>query len=186
MLTATGEAQLRDGRTLSYSVAGPRDGFPLLYFHGAIGSPINRTPELEALIGELGIRYVIVERPGFGTSTPHPGRRVADFAADVEQLADRLGLGRFSVVGISAGAPYALACAWAMPDRVTASGAVSAIPSGLPPHRSPGTDLRYRLPLTVLATRPRPVERFVNAGLRLARRHPFLLRSLSLQRRLPR
>ena len=42
-----------------------------------------------------------------GARTRAPGRRIADFPADVEHLADRLGLGRFAVVGVSAGGPYA-------------------------------------------------------------------------------
>jgi pimeloyl-ACP methyl ester carboxylesterase len=33
-------------------------------------------------------------------------------------LADALGLGRFSLLGVSGGAPYALACALSMPERV--------------------------------------------------------------------
>jgi pimeloyl-ACP methyl ester carboxylesterase len=69
---------------------------------------------LDAAVASLGIQYLVVDRPGFGGSDPHPGRTVTDFADDVEQLADALGLDRFAVVGVSAGAPYAPACAWAM------------------------------------------------------------------------
>jgi pimeloyl-ACP methyl ester carboxylesterase len=69
---------------------------------------------LDAAVASLGIQYLVVDRPGFGGSDPHPGRTVTDFADDVEQLADALG--RFAVVGVSVGAPYALACARATPD----------------------------------------------------------------------
>jgi pimeloyl-ACP methyl ester carboxylesterase len=126
------QVRLRDGRRLTYWTAGDPDGHPVLYLHGAIGSPRWRTPALAALIAQLGIRYLVVNRPGFGGSDPHPGRRVADHATDVEDLADDLGLAGFSVVGVSAGAPYALACAWAMPERVEAIAAASpmAPPSG--------------------------------------------------------
>jgi pimeloyl-ACP methyl ester carboxylesterase len=105
------EIGLRDGRRLTYLAAGDERGFPVLYLHGAIGSPRWRTPGLDSLIERLGIRYVVVNRPGFGGSDPSPGRTVAGFATDVEDLADGLGFERFSVVGLSAGAPYALACA---------------------------------------------------------------------------
>jgi pimeloyl-ACP methyl ester carboxylesterase len=71
----------------------------VVYLHGAIGSPRWRTPHLDALIARLGIRYVVVDRPGFGGSDPSPGRTVAAFARDVEDLVDALAFERFSVVG---------------------------------------------------------------------------------------
>jgi pimeloyl-ACP methyl ester carboxylesterase len=114
VLTAKDAIELSDGRALSYSAAGRTRGIPILYFHGAIGSPPTDR-ELEQAIERLGLRYLMVDRPGFNGSDPQPGRRVADFAADVRQLADRLRLPRFSILGVSAGAPYALACAAAMP-----------------------------------------------------------------------
>jgi pimeloyl-ACP methyl ester carboxylesterase len=118
---------------------------PILYLHGAIGSPRWRTPALDAVITSLGVRYIVVDRPGFGGSDPAPARTVADFAGDVEQLADAIGLDRFAVVGVSAGAPYAFACAWAMPERVTATAAVSSLPA--PRANASGVRGRYRLPL---------------------------------------
>ena len=59
--------------------------------HGAIGSPRWRTAALDAAIEWLGVRYVVVNRPGFSGSDPCPHRTVADHAADVEDLADALG-----------------------------------------------------------------------------------------------
>jgi pimeloyl-ACP methyl ester carboxylesterase len=133
--------RLRDGRRLTYEPLGRPDGLPVLYMHGAIGSPHWRTPALDAAVASLGLRYLIVNRPGFGGSDPQPGRTVAAFAADVQDLADSLGWDRFSVVGVSAGAPFALACAWALPGRVVAAAAASPmVPSGL----------RYALPVAGL------------------------------------
>ena len=65
---APSTSTLRDGRRLAYSRVGPPDGVLVLYLHGAIGSPQAAGPELEAVVGELGIRYVMVSRPGFGGS----------------------------------------------------------------------------------------------------------------------
>jgi pimeloyl-ACP methyl ester carboxylesterase len=175
LLTARGEVVLSDGRRLAYSAAGPRDGFPLVYFHGAIGSPPRRSEALEAEIARSRLRYVMVDRPGFGGSDPHPGRRVADFAADVDQLADALRFERFSVVGVSAGAPYALACAAALPDRLIGAAAVSSIPPGLRLRRARGMDLRYRLALGALARWPRLIGRLGDAAIDLVRRRPSLL-----------
>jgi pimeloyl-ACP methyl ester carboxylesterase len=175
LLTARGEVELRDGRRLAYSAAGPRHGFPVLYFHGAIGTPAHRSDGLEAEIARSQIRYLMVDRPGFGGSDPLPGRRVGDFAGDVGQLADALGFERFSVVGTSAGAPYALACAWALPDRLHGAAAVSSIPPGLTPRAARGMDLRYRLPLFALGRWPRFVGRLADAAIRAVRRRPGLV-----------
>jgi pimeloyl-ACP methyl ester carboxylesterase len=61
---------------------------------------------------------VTVDRPGFGLSDHQPARRILDFASDVAELANELRWGRFSVVGASAGGAYALACGFALADRL--------------------------------------------------------------------
>jgi pimeloyl-ACP methyl ester carboxylesterase len=65
---------------------------------------------------------LVLERPGFGLSDPQPGRRLLDWPVDVAAFADQFDLQRFAVLGTSAGAPYALATAYALPERVTAIG----------------------------------------------------------------
>jgi pimeloyl-ACP methyl ester carboxylesterase len=134
--------RLRDGRRLTYEALGCAGGFPVLYMHGAIGSPRWRSPALDAAVSKLGLQYLVVNRPGFSGSDPRPGRSVADFATDVEDLADALGWERFSVIGVSAGAPFALACAWAHPRRVKAAAAASPL---VPPGKR--GRLRYRVPV---------------------------------------
>lgn len=141
----TGIARLRDGRRISFAAEGPPDGFPVVYCHGVVGSPRWRTPELQALTQRLGIRYLLVNRPGFGCSDSCPGRTVSAFARDIGELMDMLGHHRFSVVGVSAGAPYAIACGWAMPERVAAVSAVS--PLGPPDGAGSCPSFRYRVPL---------------------------------------
>jgi pimeloyl-ACP methyl ester carboxylesterase len=145
--TLVAAVELRDGRRLTYSAAGPARGHPIVYLHGAIGSPRWRTPALDAVIAALGIRFVVVNRPGFGGSDPHPDRTVASHAADVRDLADTLGWARFSLLGVSAGAPYALGCAWAMGPRVAHTAAVSCLPP--PAIAAPHGRLRarYQAPL---------------------------------------
>jgi pimeloyl-ACP methyl ester carboxylesterase len=149
-LATTEAVRARDGRLVTFSAAGAHDGFPIVYCHGAIGSPRWRTPELDALVQRLGLRYLVVNRPGFGGSDPSPERTVAGFAADVEDLMDELGCERFSVVGVSAGAPYALACGWALRERVVALVAASPL---VPAHGAGGsTSLRYRIPAVPFGT----------------------------------
>lgn len=54
------------------------------------------------------------------------GLTLGRWVADVAELADGLGLGRFGVVGISAGGPWAAACAALMPERLTRVGLASS------------------------------------------------------------
>ncbi len=128
--------QLPDGRALrAYDVPGDDPRLTVFWHHGTpnVGTP----PEpLLPVSAELGIRWVSYDRPGYGGSTPHPGRDVASAAADVAAIADALDIDRFAVLGHSGGAPHALACAALLPDRVTA--AVSA--SGTAPFGAAGLD----------------------------------------------
>lgn len=137
----TGVINVRDGRRLTFESFGRSDGFPVVYMHGAIGSPRWRSAALDAAVAALGVRYVVVNRPGFGGSDHCPGRTVAGYAADVRDLADELGWSRFSVIGVSAGAPFALASAWALSGRIAAC----CLASPLVPPRP--RSLRYRVPV---------------------------------------
>jgi pimeloyl-ACP methyl ester carboxylesterase len=84
----------------------------------------------------LGIRLIAYDRPGYGGSDRLPGRLVRHAAADVEDIADALGLGRFGVVGRSGGGPHALACAALLADRIVRTAALVC----LAPFRSAGLD----------------------------------------------
>ena len=179
VLAREGTVPLPDGRRLAWSSGGDDDGVPVLYLHGAIGTPVRRTAALDLLIAELGIRYLAVSRPGFGRSDPCPGRRIADFPADVEHLADRLGLGRFAVVGVSAGGPYAIACARALDDRVVATAAVSSLSPLCPPHAGRWMPAHIRLGLRALARRPDLAARGGARVVRTLERHPQALARLA-------
>jgi pimeloyl-ACP methyl ester carboxylesterase len=115
---------LRDGRALAYAEWGPADGRPVFHFHGV---PDGRFSWGGSSIGEdRGVRMITVDRPGVGGSDPRSGRSVADWPADVEELAEQLELDRFAVSGWSAGGAYALACAHALQPRIDAVALVSA------------------------------------------------------------
>jgi pimeloyl-ACP methyl ester carboxylesterase len=117
------EVTLPDGRTLSYAVWGDPEGSPVLLFHGSPGSRLF-CPDAAASAA-AGVRLVTVDRPGYGRSDVQRGRRVLDWPNDVRQLVDALGMHSFAVAAHSSGGSYALACALAMPDRVTAAALVS-------------------------------------------------------------
>ena len=115
-----GRVRLPCGRWLSYREFGQPDGPLVFYFHGTPGSRI----ELELCQAETsrsGARIIAVERPGMGRSSYQCGRRILCWPHDIEHLAAALGYGdsRFGIVGLSGGAPYAAACAYKIPHRLT-------------------------------------------------------------------
>jgi len=115
---------LRDGRRLAFTEWGSAAGQPVLYFHGTPGTRIW-CPDERATV-EADVRLVIPDRPGIGRSDPKERMTLADWCADVLELADALELSRFAVVGVSAGGPYAAACAALIPSRLTEVGIVSS------------------------------------------------------------
>lgn len=104
-------------RRLCVAEYGDDRGIPAIYCHGF---PACR---YEAGLGEqaarrAGVRLIAADRPGYGRSSRQEGRRIIDWARDVARLADDLDLGRFHLIGVSGGAPFALACAASLGDRV--------------------------------------------------------------------
>ena len=144
---------LPDGRALSYAEFGAPDGAAVLYCHGFPGSRLEAA-FAHGIAASLGARLIAADRPGMGGSDASPGRSVLDWPDDVHVLFEHLGLETFSVLGVSGGTPYALACAYRLAARVRAS----AVVSGVAP------------PDALAATSPASA---AGIGLRLARRFPW-------------
>jgi pimeloyl-ACP methyl ester carboxylesterase len=109
--------QLPDGRYLGYAGYGDARGRPVFYFHGFPGSRLEARLAGQAAVS-YGIRLIAVDRPGYGLSDARRHRTLLDWAQDTVHLADFLGIGRFSVVGVSGGGPYAAACAFKISHRL--------------------------------------------------------------------
>ncbi len=121
-ISAPGEVfVLKDGRRLGYAEYGDPSGKPLFVFQG---TPTSRLPH-NPLDAAAAARLIVPERPGFGLSDFQRGRSLLDWPADVVELAHHLGIDRFSVVGISGGAPHALSCGAKTPERIHRLGIVS-------------------------------------------------------------
>jgi len=166
---------LADGRRLCYADLGSPKGRPALFFHGGLQCRLVTHPDPRAA-EDAGVRLISVDRPGFGRSDFRPGRRLADWAEDVRQLADALDLGELTVVGWSAGGPHALACAWGLPGRVHRTVVVSCAGN----LERPGAIRQIRAPAirrsTWLARRSFPATRMAVAALAWrARRDPAAL-----------
>jgi pimeloyl-ACP methyl ester carboxylesterase len=127
--------QAPDGRQLEVLTAGPADGRVLVLHTGTPSGPVALGSMAEDAAGR-GLRTVICARPGYGRSSPLPGRRVADVVPDTVTVLDTLGAGQFVTVGWSGGGPHALACAAALPGRCLAAGSMA----GVAPARAAGLD----------------------------------------------
>jgi pimeloyl-ACP methyl ester carboxylesterase len=112
------------------------DGDRVVMWHH--GTPNIGTPPapLFAAAKRLGVRFISYDRPGYGGSTPLPGRDMASAAPLATAVADAFGVERFAVLGHSSGGPHALACAALLPGRVAAAVSIS----GLAPFGAAGLD----------------------------------------------
>jgi pimeloyl-ACP methyl ester carboxylesterase len=119
------ELPTADGGVLSVEAAAG-DGVALLVHTGSPGSRLLDHTFIEHA-ARSGFRLVSYDRPGYGRSSPHPGRRVAQAASEIELIADALELERMAVWGFSGGGPFALACAALVPDRVSATSVFATI-----------------------------------------------------------
>lgn len=114
-----------DGRVLAVMEGGDPAGPAVVVHHGTPMSRLLYGPNV-ADAEVRGLRLIGYDRPGYGDSTPQPGRTVADAATDVATIADALGIDRFATWGISGGGPHALACAALLPERVVAAASLAA------------------------------------------------------------
>lgn len=132
--------RLSDGRTLGFAEFGDPHGKPVFYFHGFPGSRLEAQVAAE-LASQNRARIIATDRPGYGLSNFKAHRLIGDWPADVLEFANSLGLGRFTVLGISGGGPYAAACALKIPERLISVGIVSGMgpPEAL---RESGTMMR--------------------------------------------
>ncbi|MFH5232093.1 alpha/beta fold hydrolase [Antrihabitans spumae] len=99
-----------DGRNLAYVEVGDPDGPLVLHNHGGPSSRFEA--RLFARFAATNrLRFVCVDRPGIGQSSPQQKRTFAGWADDLTVVADALGYQEFGVTGWSEGGPWALAAA---------------------------------------------------------------------------
>jgi pimeloyl-ACP methyl ester carboxylesterase len=126
---------LPDGREIDLLLARPAGGLPLVLHEGTPIGLVLYPPTVQAA-QDRGLWPILIARPGYERSTPRPGRRVADVAADVAAVLDALGLDTFVTAGWSGGGPHALACAALLPGRCLAAASIA----GAAPHDAKGLD----------------------------------------------
>ena len=149
---------LKDDRKLGFSEYGSLSGFPIIYCHGSQSSRIEMHYDMSFAI-ENNLRIITIDRPGHGFSDFNPKGSILSFAKDVKELTEYLDINTFSVAGMSAGSPFALAIAYLFPVNVQK---VSII-SGFAPY---DTNSKKHL------------KKEVKLMLNLAKSAPFLLKIL--------
>jgi pimeloyl-ACP methyl ester carboxylesterase len=151
-----GSVAVHDDRRIGFAEFGSSNGPVVFSFHAGMSSRLDAA-WADAAARSQGVRVIALDRPGIGRSGPQPDRRLLDWPNDVAAVADNLGIDRFAVVGWSSGGVYALACAAAIPERVSRVGVIASL-----------------APIGV-----RPMTGFDRGFLVLARRAPLVVRSLS-------
>src|SRR5438309_6472912 len=123
-----GVLNLSDGREMSWRWWGDPDGTPILRIQGTPGSrkQYNPNPNVQR---EVGARYLMADRAGYGGSMRKPGRGIADIADDYVALRGAHGLDRVPATGTSGGGPHVLALAALHPDRVAS---ITVVVGGTP------------------------------------------------------
>jgi pimeloyl-ACP methyl ester carboxylesterase len=124
-----------DGAVLEYLVDGPPNGPALLFQPGTPNAAVNFHAIVQAA-AQRGVRTISYSRPGYGQSTPRPGRSVADAVADIETILDAAGAQQFVTLGWSGGGPHALAAGALLPERCQAV----AVLAGVAPYPARGLD----------------------------------------------
>ncbi|KAJ5313672.1 uncharacterized protein N7443_000556 [Penicillium atrosanguineum] len=128
---------LPSGRVLAWKTYEASEHTParkaIFYFHGFPGCALEAS-YLRSYLQKHNARCIAIDRPGMGNSTYYE-RTITDWPSDVLAVADHLNLPQFYILGISGGAPYALACANSIPRADGTTGRLRgvAVVSGIYP-----------------------------------------------------
>jgi pimeloyl-ACP methyl ester carboxylesterase len=121
-----GTINMSDGRSVGFADYGSPDQTAVVWCHGGPG---NRLEPLQVAddAARAGLRLIGIDRPGYGRSTPQPGRTIGGWTPDALAVLDHLGIEQCVAVGMSTGGAYALALAAHSPRVIgaVACGAVS-------------------------------------------------------------
>ena len=124
-----------DGRSLDVYLAGPAGAAALIMYNGTPSSGmISRS--LARAAAERGMQVVSWTRPGFGSSTRQPGRRIVDVVADTVTVMDQVGAKTAHAIGWSGGGPHVLAVAARLPERIRGVATIG----GVAPYPAEGLD----------------------------------------------
>jgi pimeloyl-ACP methyl ester carboxylesterase len=126
--------RLPGGRRLGYMWYGNMKAEnTILFLHGIPGTRFFWHARHTEICLQANVRVLVPERPGFGLSSPCPGRTILSNTQDIKALLDHLQIASVAVVGYWTGGPYALALAHELPGRISR---VAVVSSPSPPWRN--------------------------------------------------
>jgi pimeloyl-ACP methyl ester carboxylesterase len=105
-----GTITMNDGRTVGFADYGSPAQTAVVWCHGGPGSRLEPSFVADAA-ARAGLRLIGIDRPGYGLSTPQPGRTIAGWVSDALAVLDHLGIEECLTLGCSTGGAYALALA---------------------------------------------------------------------------
>jgi pimeloyl-ACP methyl ester carboxylesterase len=114
------QIQTKNGRAIHFIDDGNEGGIPVV-FSGGLGTSarvIRLLDFLESMRQNLNLRFITVERNGFGQTEFDESLTMADYVNDVEQVLAHLEIEKFALFGISGGGPYTAKIAEANADRL--------------------------------------------------------------------
>jgi pimeloyl-ACP methyl ester carboxylesterase len=165
-----------DGSVIAVKVAGDQGGRRVLFCHGLADSRLSARLFAPAA-SELGLRLVAPDRPGIGRTEPRGLRWLADWVEDAELVLDAAAAGPAALLGVSAGGPFAAACAARLPGHVRSLTLIA--PLGAPGWPSCGMAPQQRAVLPVARHAPASGGWFLGRLAVLARRSPQLFLRLA-------
>jgi pimeloyl-ACP methyl ester carboxylesterase len=170
------EVRRGDGSVIQVEVTGEQRAAPVLFCHGLADSRLSAHLFAPAA-RELGLRVVAPDRPGTGGTDPRRLRRLSDWVEDAVLVLDALSVGSAALLGVSAGGPFAAACAAGMAGRVRSLTLVS--PLGRPGWPTRGMAPGERLSLQIARHAPGFGGWFLGRLAALAGRFPQLFLRLA-------
>lgn len=154
---------LPDGRKMGYGEYGDLNGRPFIFVHGIPDCRFDCAwlDADKAIAKRLGVRWIGIDRPGIGLSTPDPKRTILGWPEDVQHLISHLGLDTYHIFGVSGGTAYALACAKLLPrDKLRSVGIMCGM--GPPASSSSGLSLANRVGLAAWNWWPGAMQSIIN------------------------
>jgi len=127
--------QTPDGRSLDVYLGGADAGELIVFYNGTPSAGMI-DPSLDRAAADRGLRVVSWTRPGYGSSTRQPGRRVVDVVPDTVAVMDQLGVREAHAAGWSGGGAHALAVAAKLPERIRGAATIA----GAAPYPAEGLD----------------------------------------------
>jgi pimeloyl-ACP methyl ester carboxylesterase len=140
------ELRRGDGSVIALDLVGQPDAAPVLFCHGLADSRLSAHWFGQAA-AELGLCVIAPDRPGTGGTDPRRLGRLTDWVEDAALILDALQVDSVALLGVSAGGPFAVACAAGLPGRVRRLTLIS--PMGAPewPTRGMAPGERWSLAL---------------------------------------